>query len=343
MTTSLPEYFRPLPQRDGPRPEDAVPLAGGGLWFTEAVRLSRDAAPRRVPVAEIPRDWLERLSAPRAPLAGLPMDRSRVMGIVNVTPDSFSDGGRLRDSAAAAQDARAMVAAGADIVDIGGESTRPGADTIADELEIERTRPVIEALAGDLGAPISIDTRKRAVAEAAVAAGAAIVNDVSGLLHDPALAGLVMDRDLPVCVMHAKGDPKTMQDDPRYDDVLLDVYDWLAGRVEALEAQGIPRANIVVDPGIGFGKTKAHNLALLAGSALFHGLGCPVLIGASRKRFIGTITGTERPADRMPGSVAVALEAAARGAQILRVHDVPETVQALRVRAALSEGESDVA
>ncbi|MGR3493903.1 dihydropteroate synthase [Citreimonas sp.] len=337
------EYFRPLPQRDGPRPEGAVPLAGGALWFVEAVRLGRDAVPRRVPVSEVPRGWLDRLSAPRAQVAGLPMDRAHVMGIVNVTPDSFSDGGRLRDADAAIADARAMMAAGAAIVDIGGESTRPGAETVPDDLEIARTQPVIAALAGDLGAPISIDTRKRAVAEAAVAAGAAIVNDVSGLTHDPALAAFVAEHDLPVCVMHAQGDPKTMQDDPRYDDVLLDVYDWLETRVEALEAQGIPRARILIDPGIGFGKTKAHNLALLAGASLFHGLGCAVLIGASRKRFIGTITGTERPADRMAGSVAVALAAAAQGVQVLRVHDVPETVQALRVRAALGEGDSDVA
>lgn len=343
MTASETPYFRPLPQRDGPRPEGALPLAGGPLWFADAVRLSRDAAPMRVPVADVPRDWLERLSAPRAPLAGLSLDRAHVMGIVNVTPDSFSDGGRLRDAAQAVDDARAMVTAGADIVDIGGESTRPGADTVADDLEIARTQPVIAALAADLGRPISIDTRKRAVAEAAVAAGAAIVNDVSGLTYDEALADLVMDRDLPVCVMHAQGDPKTMQDDPRYDDVLLDVYDWLADRVAALEAMGIARARIVVDPGIGFGKTMAHNLSLLAGAALFHGLGCPVLIGASRKRFIGTITGAERPADRMAGSVAVALAAAAQGVQILRVHDVPETVQALRVWAALGEGENDVA
>jgi dihydropteroate synthase len=336
------EYFRPLPRTALPRPDDAVPLAGGPLRFDAAVRHRRGERPERVALDAVPDDWLARLSAPRPSLAGLRFDTgAHVMGILNVTPDSFSDGGRLRDDVQAVAEARAMVAAGASIVDVGGESTRPGAETVETPREIARTHPVIAALGPDLGGPISIDSRKRAVVEAAVDAGAALVNDVSGLTYDPALAELVAERGLPVCIMHARGDPKTMQDDPRYDDVLLDVYDWLDARLAALEAQGIPRRSVIVDPGIGFGKTRDHNLALINGVALFHGLGCPVLVGASRKRFIGTIGGAARPEDRAPGSVAVALAAAARGVQILRVHDVPETVQALRLWTAVEFPEED--
>ncbi|ETX29763.1 dihydropteroate synthase [Roseivivax isoporae] len=335
------DYFRPLVQHGRHRPDTALPLAGGASWFTHALHLRRDAAPRVLPAAGIPADWQAALSAPRAPVAGLSMDAPRLMGILNVTPDSFSDGGLHAGPAAAIAHAETMARAGVDIVDVGGESTRPGASTIPEEEESARVAPVIERIARPGRPLVSIDTRKRAVAEAAVKAGAGFVNDVAGLTYDPGLAPFCAARALPVCIMHAQGDPATMQDAPTYGDVLLDVYDWLAARVAALEAQGIPRDRIVVDPGIGFGKTMAHNLALLEGVALFHGLGCPVLVGASRKRFIGVISGEQEPARRVPGSLAVALAAAAEGVQILRIHDVAETAAALKVWQATRQGRHD--
>ena len=329
-------YYRLLPQTDPARPADALPLAGGWCWFDRIEVLRRDGPPRVIAATEAPPEVLDRLTAPRAPVAGLTLDRPRIMGILNVTPDSFSDGGDHLAPATAQAHARAMADAGAAILDIGGDSTRPGAADVPVPEEIARTAPVIAALAG--GTPISIDTRKAAVAQAALAAGAALVNDVSAFLHDPAMAGVVAAAGVPVCLMHAQGTPQTMQADPRYDDVLLDVYDHLAARVAAAEAAGIARARILVDPGIGFGKTQAHNLALLARLSLFHALGCPILLGVSRKRFIGTIGQAPEPRARMPGSVAVALAGVAQGAQVIRVHDVAETRQALALWQAVTMG-----
>ncbi len=331
-------YYRPIPRTDAARPRGALQLAGGWCWFDTAEVLQRGAPARLVPARDIPADLLERLTALRAPLAGLSFDAPRLMGILNVTPDSFSDGGQYDARPAALAHAQAMLAAGADIVDVGGESTRPGAAQVPAEDEIGRTAPVIAAIRAATGAPISIDTRKAAVARAAHAAGADFVNDVAGFTFDPDLAPFCAGAGLPVCVMHAQGTPETMQDDPRYDDVALDVYDWLAGRIEALEAAGIPRARIVADPGIGFGKTLEHNLALLRNLALFHALGCALLLGASRKRFIGTLGGAKDAAARAPGSIAVALAGVAQGVQILRVHDVAETAQALRLWRATMPG-----
>ncbi|MGP6085818.1 dihydropteroate synthase [Antarctobacter jejuensis] len=333
------EYYRPIVRFDQPRPDHAVPLAGGKGWFVETLCHSRDAAPRYVPAAEIPEDWRERLSAPRAPIAGLDFGRTNVMGILNVTPDSFSDGGKNTSSAAALQQARLMAEEGADIIDVGGESTRPGALPVPREAEVARVEPVITALAHEIKLPISIDTRKSVVADAAVRAGAVLVNDISGFTYDPMLARYCVDKDLPVCVMHARGDPETMHIDPRYDNVLLDVYDFLAKQVAMLEEMGIPRSRIIVDPGIGFGKNIDHNLPLLREVSLFHGLGCAVLVGASRKGFIGTITGAHPAANRVSGSVAVALMVASQGVQIVRVHDVRETVQALSVCHAICKGD----
>jgi dihydropteroate synthase len=255
------------------------------------------------------------------------------MGIVNVTPDSFSDGGVHFDHEAAVAGALAM--AGADILDIGGESTRPGAGEVPVEQEIARTAPVIAAIREQSAAPISIDTRKRAVAEAAVAAGAGLVNDVSGFTFDPALAPYCAENALPVCVMHAQGDPETMQDNPHYNNVLLDVFDVLEAQVNALEQAGIPRARILADPGIGFGKTLEHNLTLLKNISLFHGLGCALLLGVSRKRFIGTLADVPEAQGRAPGSIAVGLAALAQGVQILRVHDVAASRQALTLWQAV--------
>jgi dihydropteroate synthase len=260
------------------------------------------------------------------------------MGILNVTPDSFSDGGLFLRPEAAVMQAR-MMAAGADIIDIGGESTRPGAAEVSADDEVARTAPVIAALrAGGLDCPLSIDTRKAAVAHAALAAGATWVNDVTALRFDPAMAGVVAAAGCPVVLMHSIATPETMQDDPWYDDVLLDVYDALAERVRLAEAAGIARERIAIDPGIGFGKTLQHNLTLLARLSLFHGLGLPVLLGASRKRFIGTIAEEGDAQRRMPGSLAVALAGVAQGAQMIRVHDVAETRQALSLWQAVMGG-----
>jgi dihydropteroate synthase len=328
-------YYRPIAMTDAARPPQARPLAGGPCWFFHVEILERGGPPYLAPLSEVPDTMLDRLTASRAALAGLAMDRPQIMGILNVTPDSFSDGGRFLDPAAALAQAQAMVAEGAALLDIGGESTRPGAAEVPVADEIARTEPVIAALR-DAGVPLSIDTRKAAVAQAALAAGAGIVNDVSALSLDAGMAGVVAAAQVPLVLMHARGTPATMQDAPLYDDVLLDVYDWLERRIAVAEAAGIARGRIVVDPGIGFGKTVAHNLALIRGLSLFHGLGCPVLLGASRKRFIGTISGEEQADRRVAGSLAVALAGAAQGAQILRVHDVAETRAALALARAIS-------
>ncbi|WP_461405924.1 dihydropteroate synthase [Falsiruegeria mediterranea] len=312
-----------------------MPLVGTDHWFTDVEVLERGRAPEMIKAAELPADVATRLIAPRAPLAGLDMNQPHIMGILNTTPDSFSDGGVHAGAEAAVLGAQSMVAAGATILDVGGESTRPGAAFVPAEEEVARTAPVIAAIRAETQTAISIDTRKATVAQAAVTAGATIVNDVSGFTFDAELAPLCADLNVPVCVMHAQGDPATMQNDPQYEDVVLDVYRFLDGQVTRLEALGLDRSQIIVDPGIGFGKTQNHNLALLKTLSMFHGLGCPILLGASRKRFIGTI-GQEPQADaRAPGSIAVALAAAAQGVQILRVHDVAETAQALRLWQAV--------
>jgi dihydropteroate synthase len=312
-----------------------MPLVGTDLWFTDVEVLERGRAPEMIKAAELPADVATRLITPRAPLAGLDMNQPHIMGILNTTPDSFSDGGVHAGAEAAVLGAQSMVAAGATILDVGGESTRPGAAFVPAEEEVARTAPVIAAIRAETQTAISIDTRKATVAQAAVTAGATIVNDVSGFTFDAELAPLCADLNVPVCVMHAQGDPATMQNDPQYEDVVLDVYRFLDGQVTRLEALGLDRSQIIVDPGIGFGKTQNHNLALLKTLSMFHGLGCPILLGASRKRFIGTI-GQEPQADaRAPGSIAVALAAAAQGVQILRVHDVAETAQALRLWQAV--------
>jgi|OM-RGC.v1.003813110 dihydropteroate synthase len=275
---------------------------------------------------------LERLGARRA-LVG-EADLPTIMGIVNTTPDSFSDGGQHADAEAAVAHGLRLSQDGATILDIGGESTRPGADPVSIDEEICRTEPVVRALAL-AGRCVSIDSRNAPVMAAALDAGAAWVNDVSGLSHDPAAAALVAGRACPVVLMHMRADPKTMQLEPSYQCAPLDVYDELEERVAAAVAAGIARHRIVIDPGFGFAKSTTHNLEVTSWLALFHGLGCPVLFGASRKSSIGQMSRREPVGERLPGSLALGLAAAARGAQILRVHDVAETMQALSVQRAL--------
>ena len=331
-------YYRPIAQTDSRRPAGALPLAGGWCWFDRAEVLDRAGSRGLVAAADLPADVQARLTGPRAALAGLSVDRPRLMGILNVTPDSFSDGGRFA-SADSALERALHLAQSSDILDIGGESTRPGAAEVPVAEEVRRTAPLIADLRrGGLKAPISIDTRKAEVARAAVAAGAGLINDVAAMTHDPALGRVAAESGLPLCLMHAQGTPATMQADPRYDDVLLDVYDFLEERLAAAEAMGIPRARLIADPGIGFGKTMDHNLTLLRGLSLFHGLGVPVLLGASRKRFIGTIAEEPQADRRDPGSIAVTLAGVAQGIQIHRVHDTQGTRQALSLWQAVQGG-----
>jgi dihydropteroate synthase len=331
----LTTYIQPIPQSTAY--EDTLRLGGSSWLFVEtALVRSRDAEAEEVLLEDLTPDQRNRLSTHRATICGLTLDVPRIMGILNVTPDSFSDGGDLSTVAAAVKRAQDM-APYADILDIGGESTRPGAVDVSVAEEIDRTAPVIRAIR-DAGimTPISIDTRKAKVAAAALAAGADMVNDVSALRFDPDLAGVAADADCPVCLMHSQGLPSDMQDNPRYADVMFDVFDHLADRIDFAHAAGIKHDRIITDPGIGFGKTLQHNVNLLRNLAIYHDLGLPILLGASRKRFIGTISGEDDAASRLGGSIAVALHGAAQGAQILRVHDVKETKQALSLQMALN-------
>ena len=259
-----------------------------------------------------------------------------VMGVINVTPDSFSDGGEWLDPEAAAAHGRALAQHGAAILDVGGESTRPGAEPVGEAEELARVVPVLERLAG-AGARLSIDTSKAAVAAAALDAGASIVNDVTALRGDPAMAALIAARRCDCCLMHMLGEPRTMQSDPRYDDVVDDVKAFLAQRLEFAEAQGIAAERIWLDPGIGFGKTVDHNLELLRRLDELLELGRPIVVGTSRKSFIGRITG-RGVHERVPGTIATNVLALARGASIFRVHDVPEACDALAVAAATLRG-----
>lgn len=330
----MPEYFRPIPISDPALFHGARQIAGGWARFTHVEVITRNHGRTIVPANEIPPEPLQNLTSPRADIAGIGLAIPRLMGIVNVTPDSFSDGGDFEKAAPAITHANQMVNDGADILDIGGESTRPGADLVPIDDEINRVVPTIKGLAGS-HTPISIDTRKSAVAKAAVTAGATIINDVSAASFDAQMLKVAKETGSPICLMHALGDPKTMQNDPSYLDVLLDVFDYLEERVQMATSAGISKEKIIVDPGIGFGKTLDHNLALLNGLSLFHGLGCAVLLGASRKRFIGTLGNAPDAKDRMPGSVAVALKGLEQGVQITRVHDIKPTKQAFALWQAM--------
>ena len=345
--------LRPTAFVDSPFGHDGkvVRLAGGLNWFS-SVDLLRVDGDRRVESELVPVEGIESrfdddmaaqwaaLTSIRAPLQlgerTIRLDQPQVMGIVNATPDSFSDGGQFADAAAAAEAGADMASEGAAIIDVGGESTRPGAKAVWEGDEIERIVPIIRQLALG-GAAVSADTRKADVMTAAVEAGARMINDVSALTYDDRSAGVIAASSVPVVLMHHRGAPETMQENPHYDDVLVEVYQWLEDRIEAAESKGIARNRILVDPGFGFGKNVGHNLELMNGLALFHSLGCPIVVGSSRKRTIGALSG-EAPADkRLGGSIAFALKSVEQGAQIVRVHDVYETVQALKVWRGLRD------
>lgn len=320
-------------------------LAGGLTWFAAVELITIEGHSRVATELVSVEDVLDRfddalnaqwraLTAARLPLElgsrVIRLDQPQVMGIINATPDSFSDGGQFADASAAAQAGAVMTAEGAAIIDVGGESTRPGARSIWEGDEIERIVPVIRQLSGG-GAAVSADTRKPDVMTAAVEAGARMINDVSALTYDARSLEVAAGLNVPVVLMHHRGAPEVMQDDPRYDDVLVEIYLWLEERIGVALDAGIRREQLLVDPGFGFGKNVGHNLELMNGLALFHSLGCPLVLGASRKRTIGALS-SEAPADkRIGGSLAFAIKAVEQGAQLVRVHDVFETVQALRV------------
>ncbi|MDO9556358.1 MAG: dihydropteroate synthase [Coriobacteriia bacterium] len=265
------------------------------------------------------------------------LDHSLIMGIVNVTPDSFSDGGMCEDPLVAVVCGRELVAWGASIIDVGGESTRPGAAGVSVAEEIARVRPVIGGLTGELDVPISVDTRHPEVARACLDVGAAIINDVSGF-RDPAMVDVAAASDAGVVIMHMLGEPRTMQAEPHYDDVVAEVGEYLARQAAALERAGVARERIALDPGIGFGKTLEHNIELLHRLPELATLGYPLVVGASRKSMIGMILGEPDPGKRLEGSLAIAAWAVTHGASIVRVHDVAETVRLLRVTQAIADG-----
>ncbi len=342
-------HLRPIQFVDTPmtHPDGAVArLAGGMQWFAAYEVIEGDTR-RTVPVVDIASlgdraaTLHAAITAPRAPLQlgerTLRLDQPLVAGILNITPDSFSDGGQhVDDPAAAAAAGVDMAVAGAALIDLGGESTRPGAAQVWEGDEIARIVPVVERLARS-GTPVSIDTRKAAVMEAALAAGAHLVNDVSALLWDDRALAVVAQVQCPVVLMHSPDPKEGGHARTGYRNVLTEVFDWLEARIAVVTAAGVARSRIVVDPGIGFGKSLSENLALINGIAILHGLGCPIMLGASRKRMIGALDNEAPVAARLGGSLAIALKGAEAGVQLLRVHDVAPTVQALKVWRGLRD------
>ncbi|MFC4292249.1 dihydropteroate synthase [Sphingorhabdus arenilitoris] len=349
-----PIHFTESPQHHG---EQTQRLAGGMLWFASVELIAGNGggfSRHIVPVAQwdqatsaLPEALAHRaqalygrIIAPRTPVQmgqrTIRLDQPQVMGILNMTPDSFSDGGQNATVDSAAEAAIAMSSAGASIIDIGGESTRPGAKLVWEGDEIERVCPVIERLSAP-GTAMSIDTRKAAVMEAAITAGARMVNDISALLYDERALDVVKATGVPVILMHAPSQDSDPHKNDGYRHVVTEVFDWLEARVDAVEAAGISRDKILIDPGLGFGKSLTDNLAIINNLALYHAIGCPIVFGASRKRMIGALSNEASADARLGGSVFLAMKAAEQGAQIVRVHDVPETVQALHVWRGLRD------
>jgi dihydropteroate synthase len=352
-------YLRPTGFVESPQRHEGetLRLAGTMLWFSQIEYITRDGSTTQrqlVPIngwqaftAALPEtsrarcaQLLERITTPRATLQmggrTITLDQPHVMAIINATPDSFSDGGKNTDLEVAAQAASAMLHAGAAIIDIGGESTRPGAELVPDGEELARVEPLIRKLAAT-GTAISIDTRKASVMEGAVEAGATMINDISALLYDKRAAEVAQKSDIPIVLMHAPSQSSDPHKNGVYDDVVYDVFDWLEQRVSEVEAAGLARDKILVDPGIGFGKSLSDNLAIINNLAIYHGLGCAILFGASRKRMIGALSNAAEAADRLGGSIFLAMKAVEQGAHIVRVHDAAETVQAIQVWRGLRD------
>jgi dihydropteroate synthase len=339
-------YLRPLDISWGPDARRAITARRAGrlggcevIAFSAVEVISRDSATVTRQVTSYSDAWRDGL-----PLAAIELrrdfgvDRPMLMGIVNVTPDSFSDGGLFAQADDAIAQGLKLAEEGADILDIGGESTRPGSDSVPAEEELARVLPVVEALAA-VGHKVSIDTRKARVMREAARAGASLINDVSALGYDAASLKTAAELALPVVLMHAQGDPKTMQRNPVYENAALDVFDWLQARIEACVQAGIPRQRLIADPGIGFGKTLTHNLEILQQITLFHGLGVALMIGLSRKSFMSGLTGEKNASQRVMGSLGGAVHAALNGAHAIRVHDVEATRQALAVARAIVDAE----
>jgi dihydropteroate synthase len=352
-------YLRPTGFIESPQQHDGASarLAGGMLWFTQVEVIDKTGTATTRQLVEV-RNWdafvaalpadkqvrctllYGRMTSPRVALKMgeriIRLEQPQVMGIINMTPDSFSDGGKNADIEAAAAAAIAMASAGAAIIDVGGESTRPGAPLIWEGDEIKRVEPLIQRLASS-GTAVSIDTRKAAVMEAAVSAGAAMVNDISALLFDDCAVEVAKANGVPVVLMHAPSHSSDPHKGGDYGDVVTDVFDWLEERVDAVEAAGISRDKILVDPGIGFGKSLAENLSIINNLSIYHAIGCPVLFGASRKRMIGALSNEAPVEARLGGSVFLAMKAVEQGAHIIRVHDAAETVQAIQVWRGLRD------
>ena len=329
-------YYRALLRSGTPQPRNSLNLAGQKIWFEQAEVLERGKASKIVSIKDVPDYILENLVSKKTNIISDDYTTPKIMGILNVTPDSFSDGGHYFNREVALDAIKNITSLGLDILDIGGESTRPGADLVCAQEELSRILPIVEALSTEnLGYNLSVDTRKSEVMQKVMDLGVNFINDVSALSFDKQSLSVVASRPTVISLMHGNNNPKTMQINPQYDNVLLDVYDYLSQCKEKTIEAGISFKNIILDPGIGFGKTTEHNLALIKGISLFHSLGCPLLVGVSRKRFIGALANEPDPISRLPGSLTVALELLRQGVQIIRVHDIKATRQALNLWNAL--------
>jgi dihydropteroate synthase len=323
-------YYRPIIQNDKSQPEKCVHLGNQNQWFDRVEVLERGNKPYIIPANCIPESVKHRLTCVRRNFLFETFRKPLIMGIVNITPDSFSDAGQYLDVEAANKFTQEMIASGIDIIDIGGESTRPGANEITPKMEIDRIEPVIKAIKRtNPDCVISVDTRKAMVMRRVIELGVDFINDVSALNFDEESINLIAEKNVIICLMHGGLNPKVMQENIAYDNVVLDVYDYLEENINIAISKGIRRENIVLDPGIGFAKNVEHNVSIIKNASLFHSLGCPILFGVSRKKFIGHYGNQANPMRRVPGSIAVALELVRQGVQIIRVHDALDTRQAL--------------
>ena len=336
---NMTSYFRPIVRTGSPRSKNSIFLAETNYWVSEAEEIKFGKKTKLVSINDVPDWWKKRWLKKRSDILGMEFGFPKLMGILNVTPDSFSDGGNHVELDAALNQAKFMEENGVDIIDIGGESTRPGALTIPISEEIKRIEPIISGISSRSKIPISVDTRKADVASAARKAGASMVNDVSGFTFDPMLLPFCSKYKLPVCVMHMKGSPENMQNNPKYENILIEVFDFLENQIGTLVQAGISRDQIIADVGIGFGKNIGHNLALIKNISLFHGLGVPLLLGVSRKSIISNVAKVKKPSDRVHGSISLAISALGQGVQVFRVHDVAETKQAFDLWVAVNFGE----
>ncbi len=332
-------YYRPIVQNDPAKPDRFYYLGDQTKWFDKVEVTERGKNPVVVSAKSIPSNALEKITSRRYNHYFQSFSKPLIMGILNVTPDSFFDGGKHFRLSEAMKAVDSMIRSGVNIIDVGGESTRPGARQIPEELEIERIEPIITNIKRDYPkCKISVDTRKSSVMSRVIKLGVNFINDVSALTFDQKSLEILSKENVQVCLMHGGLDPTNMQNNTSYDDVLLDVYDYLNDCIEFAIAGGIKKENIIIDPGIGFGKTSHQNILLIRKASLFHSLGCPILYGVSRKSFIGKLGRAADPADRFPGSIAVAIELIRQGVQLIRVHDVLETRQALDLVEAIQKG-----